>query len=246
VYPTTFVEIGIFALFVAPGIMYSTVRVALVGIRAVDFSVGTRVLEALFVSVLLDSLYLLFFYPFIEHVVQSPAKALLHLAYWQILLAIFLLVLLPGLVAAAFGLKPRLSAPDAGTAEGKAFAARQAARRKKAIARSKRRHWYLANGYRATPVAWDHKALNMPRGQFVRVRVESGTYFGGWYSTRSYMSTNPHGRDLYIEEQWRLRPDGSFDGPIVDGAGIWLSITETCVVDWLEAPKQPQQQERTA
>lgn len=238
--PDTLLQVAIFVMFVAPGIMYATVRVACVGFRGPDLGAASRILEALFVGVIFDAFYVLMFFPFVLDVLRSPVRAISHLSVGQAAIAIVLILIVPGLVAAALSLKIRRTAPDPLTDAGKRYAQKQIAKQLKRDHRSKFPHWYRANGYRSTPLAWDYKALNMPLGQFVRVRTENGIYYGGWYSRDSYMSTYPQPRDIYIESQWTMSPNGDFQEPILDAGGMWLSITDKCVVDWIKVHPAPE------
>jgi hypothetical protein len=212
--PTTLLQVAIFVVFVAPGITYASVRVALVGVRAADLGAASRILEALTVGVLFDALYVLVFFQFVRGAMQSPSVALTQFQWWQALVAVVLLLVVPAGVGYLTG-------------------------------QLKWWPWYGTIGYRPTPLAWDFKALNMPNGQFVRVRTDGGVYYGGWYSRESYMSTYPHPRDIYIETQWTIDSHGVFGVPITDAGGMWLRITDTCVVDWIKASEAPQQKEET-
>jgi hypothetical protein len=238
--PDTLLQVAIFALFVAPGIMYATVRVACVGFRGPDLGAASRVLEALFVGVIFDALYVLIFYQFAIGIIHSPALTISHLLLWQALLAVVLILGVPALVAAGLSLKIRRTAPDPSTVKGKLYAIRQGKKQARREERAKSPHWYRANGYRSTPLAWDFKALNMQDGQFVRVRTEGGLYYGGWYSRDSYMSTYPQPRDIFIECQWDIDKNGHFGKPILDAGGMWLPITDKCVVDWIKVHPAPE------
>lgn len=231
--PGTLLQVALFALFIAPGIMYASVRVAVVGHRAADLGAASRLLEALFVGIIFDALYALLFFPFVSGLASSPTMALAQVQWWQALVAVLLLLVLPGAVAVVVSGRLRRSEPDPATVKGEAFFRRKAERASKRSERSRKRHWYLANGYRSTPLAWDFKALNMRKGQFVRVRTSSGLYYAGWYGERSFMSTYPRTRDIFIEHQWHVDTKGDIGKPIENAGGIWLAITDECVVEWI-------------
>jgi hypothetical protein len=59
VIPTTQYGVGVFLILVLPGIVYAAVRTGASGMRSQDRDVAARVLQALLVSVLLDTTYLL-------------------------------------------------------------------------------------------------------------------------------------------------------------------------------------------
>jgi Family of unknown function (DUF6338) len=236
-YPDGFASIAVFVLFVAPGIMFTTVRVALVGVRTTDLSAAGRVLEALFVGVLFDALYALIFFSFVRDLLMNPSTTLRHVDFGEIVSAIVVLLIVPAGVAALSGLRIRRLAVDAKDAAEIRKRAAERARRREAIAR--RLGFYVANNYRSIPVAWDYKALEHAQAQFVRVRMEDGRFYGGYYGGGSYMSTYPHPRDIFISNLWRVDSDGTFKHEIAASRGIWLPITDRCAVEWIEAPVQP-------
>lgn len=90
-------------------------------------------------------------------------------------------------------------------------------------------------GYRNFPTAWDRAAPGLG-GTFVRVRLADGKWIGGWYSSSSFVSTYPHARDLYIEQQHRMKSDGSFGDAVEGSSGVWLAIGDEDVVEWITSP----------
>jgi hypothetical protein len=214
--PDTFVQVVIFVLFVVPGVTFSTLRTAIIGYRSPDFSVPSRILEGLFVSVLFDALYVLLFYAPVISIAtaKSPSAAFAKLSLGQALIAAFLLLIVPAF-ASAWASGARIKWVNV-------------------IDDKRRLRVTLKSNYRPIPTAWDYKGLGMP-SQFVRIRTENGVYFGGWYGGSSLMSTYPQPRDIYIQSQWQLNPNGEFVAKIEGGAGLWLAITDGCVVDWLGA-----------
>jgi hypothetical protein len=216
--PDTFIQVAIFVLFVVPGVMFATVRTALIGYRSPDFSVAARILEGLFVSVIFDAVYVLIFYNLVIGVAtaHSPLSALGTVSLGQAFVAAILLFIVPVVAS--------------GWISGVRF------RKAKGPDGKSRRQWTSGSNYRPIPTGWDHKGLDMPC-QLVRVRVESGVYYGGWYGEKSLMSTYPQPRDIFIQSQWEMTSNGDFVGKIAGGGGIWLSITDKCVVDWLNSPE---------
>ena len=94
----------------------------------------------------------------------------------------------------------------------------------------------LATRNRPIPRAWDVMAYGAVTSRFVRIKTESGEYYGGWFGGTSYISTYPHERDIFIEAQWKMGVDGAFVEPIEDSLGLWVPLTDRCVVDWLLEP----------
>lgn len=222
--PDSVPQIVLFLLFVLPGITFTTVRVALVGTRAVDYSVPARILEALFVSVIFDAVYLFIYGDWIGQLIRDGSNPVSDAPRPVALVALLMLVIVPALVAVGLFLGIRrvpVTGPDGRvlvTSRGK----------------PKRRLRRTSN-YRSTPTAWDFKAFSLKAGSFVRVRTESGVYIGGWFSTRSYVSTYPHGRDMFIESQWKIDENGDFQGKIIGTNGVWVALTDRAVVEWIDA-----------
>jgi hypothetical protein len=220
--PDSVPQIVLFVLFVLPGITFTTVRVALVGTKAADFSVPARIFEALFVSVIFDAVYLFIFGDWISHQIRENRNPVTDAPQPVAVLALLMLVVVPALVALLIYLRiRRVPLTDQ---NGRAPLNR----------RGKQKHGFRrTSNYRSTPTAWDFKAFTLKTGSFVRVRTESGVYFGGWFSTRSYLSTYPHGRDIYIESQWKIDANGDFQGKMVGTNGVWISLTDKSVVEWI-------------
>lgn len=216
-------QLLLFVLFVLPGITFSTVRVALSGWKAPDFGVGARVLEALFVSAIFDGIYLLVLGEALVSKVKATKDVLSLVSTLNVFVSLLLLIGVPALVAVVVYLKPTVEKTT--TKRGGT--------------------WFRVvtrNNYRSTPQAWDFKVLNAG-GQFVRVRMESGVYYGGWYSRNSLASTYPHDRDMFIESQWKLDNDGRFIKKMKDTAGVWIPIGDKTVVEWLNPPAPTDKEE---
>jgi len=211
--PDSLAQVAIFILFVMPGVTFASVRTALGGWRSPDYSVGARILEAVFVSVLFCGTYALVFGTAAAIALTSVETARSLTAPTIALLGLFL-VLVPAAFGASTAVKFRWS-----------------------IARNGRKFPSVTKktNFRSDPQAWDHKVLNNQQGCFVRIRTEAGVYYGGWYSTESFASTYPMPRDLFIESQWKMSPTGDFLGKMTNTRGLWLAVTDKCVVEWIAA-----------
>lgn len=213
--PDSLTQVAIFVLIVMPGVTFATVRTALSGWKSPDYGTSARLMEAVFVSVLFCGVYAIAFAGVLSRNLNAMPPSASIVTPGTAGLAVVLFIAAPALVAAAISVKVvRYEDPRGKT-------------RVRVIKR---------NGYRGTPQAWDGKVLHMDQGSFVRIRRADGTYFGGWYSTRSMASTYPRPRDIYIESQWKMKGDGAFDGKIAGTRGVWLAVTDTCVVEWLDVP----------
>ncbi|MBS0298140.1 MAG: hypothetical protein JSR45_17715 [Proteobacteria bacterium] len=51
------------------------------------------------------------------------------------------------------------------------------------------------------------------------VHLKEGRLVGGYFGENSYATVEPHSGDLYIEELWRLDPEGEFLEPIAGSKG---------------------------
>lgn len=99
--------------------------------------------------------------------------------------------------------------------------------------------WFTGRRLRArydpTPTAWD--ALFRDRGScFVRARLKSGLWVGGWMGSRSAVSTFPQQPDIYLESQYRLRPDGTFVERVADTGGVYIKMADIEVLEILMPP----------
>lgn len=87
--------------------------------------------------------------------------------------------------------------------------------------------------YDETPTAWD--ALFLRRGScFIRARLKSGTWVGGWYGSSSNASAHPQPADLYLESQRHMNPDGTFGQKIRGTGGVYVKASDIEVLEILE------------
>ena len=92
----------------------------------------------------------------------------------------------------------------------------------------------LNNAFSNIPTAWDSVASDLRGGQFVRVRLLDGTWVGGWFSTKSFMSTYPEPRDLFIEAQYVLSSRGQFRDRVEGTSGVWVNVPDGAIVEWID------------
>lgn len=215
--PDSAFQLGAIVVFLLPGVTFSTVRTWSVGYRSIDHSVGYRILDALYVGIVFDAVYVLLLWPWLAPLWFKSHDPVRDFGWTGALFVLLLFAVVPGLVATLM-YRYRFSRTKV---DGK-----------------KRLRLVKRSSYRPVPTAWDQNALHMREGRFVRVKVESGTYYGGWFGTRSYVSTYPQPHDMYIESQWKMGQHGEFEGRMVGTAGIWLMITDKCVVEWQEPPPE--------
>ena len=216
--PTTFFGVAAIVAIVVPGLVYAAIRTALQGFVAADQSVTARIVQAVLISVLLDSLYLVLLGGWAFEFVPRNAVAIAHPRILGLL--VFVLgVFIPAFVAyvrygqAAWTTKvATATGPFVGRVLG----------------------WAIPHtGYRSVPTAWDWIA---PKKSFKWVRVlnANGRWVGGWATEDTFFSSYPEKRELYIPEQWDLDPDGKFLERSEATSGVWLSLEGAQVVEWLE------------
>jgi hypothetical protein len=221
--PTTLFGIAAVVSLVIPGLVYAAIRTTLQGFVSADQSVTARIIQAVMISVLLDSIYLVALGGWLFEFLPQDAVSIPHPRLLGFV--VFCLgVVVPALIAylrysqaiwvsaAATRLRPRFA---------KAFG------------------WAIPHtGYRSVPTAWDWVA---PKKAYTWVRVlnAQGRWIGGWSTEDTFFSSYPEPRDLYIPEQWDLDPNGMFLKRSEATAGVWLSLEGAQVVEWLETKTDP-------
>ena len=71
------------------------------------------------------------------------------------------------------------------------------------------------------PTSWDY-AFTGGGPYFVRARLRDGERVGGFFGDGSFASSYPEVQDLYLEEAWRLTPDGAFVERLSGSRGLLL------------------------
>lgn len=223
--PSSVPELLFFAALVIPGISYAWAKRRFVGWQAPNQDVGSRVLEALFVSVAFLIVYGAVFFVISGATIHGASNQLNVLAQewqgsWVWVLGAMLLVGLP--ILAAYLINARwVKTPMAdGTIQRK-----------------------QVNRAKDTPRGWDKGAFTAYTPRFVRIKTANGAWFGGWFDGDSLISTYPHEKDIFIQVQWRMGPEGEFVEPIEESLGVWVPITDTCIVEWLAAPANTEAKE---
>ncbi len=73
------------------------------------------------------------------------------------------------------------------------------------------------------PSAWDaFFDQGIPSGTFLTLTLENGTKVAGAYGNRSYATTSPHERGLYLETEWLLDEDGYITDEVPGTKGILI------------------------
>jgi Family of unknown function (DUF6338) len=214
VVPTTAYGVIVLVLLVLPGIVYAAVRTAVQGYRWQDRDVTSRVLQALLVSALLDTIYLLVLGDTaVRLVTPGPEGAVQTNPRLAAGLGLLLLGVIPALLAYFVHGRTRLQPVNA------------PGLRWLRVPRARLR-------YSPVPTAWDN-AAPAQGGNWVRIRIGDGKWVGGWYSNNSFISTYPEPRDIYIEDQHHIGARGQFGEMVEGSAGIWVALRDGDIVEWV-------------
>ena len=204
--PGTVQQLTILLVLVLPGVFYQAVRERLSGVRAAENEPQNRLLRAIAAGALLDAVYAVAVGPLLVQLLGGTATAP------------FTGVVQHPRLAGLAGLLLVVVVPSAvAWAEGRWV-------RRRALAR-----------YEPTPTAWD--ALFHGSGScFVRVRLKSGLWVGGWLGSNSAVSAYPQPGDLYLQTQYRMAADGSFVGRMPGSAGVYVKAADVEVLELLRPP----------
>ena len=212
--PQTLPQVLFFVALVVPGIAFTTTRDAILGPRSAS-TVPSRILEALFISVIFDAVYLAFVGGFYRQISAHGFSFIkMHIPLVSVL-GLVMTVLIPIVVAfRTYALAPALRLFAAGV---RPFRLR-------------------TTTYVNVPSAWDFVANRFDEAQFVRVLLADGKWVGGLFSSGSFVSTFPQPHDIYIEEEWNMDAGGKFLSPLESRGGVWLPISGALLVEWLPVP----------
>ena len=213
---------AIVVLFV-PGLVHGLVRRRLQGFRYEDRTLDARLAQALVVSALFDSVYLIFAGAWLSTVVQIEAEQVfvsnpVSLGFAVLLFAILVPAAVTAFVYSPYRLRRNASISKVGPVQTRS-------ERKWPLRLERKRY------YESVPTAWDWGATKSDR-RMVRVTRPDGTYLGGLFGPGSYVSTYPEPRDIFISHQYHLEADGTFGGPALNCAGIWTRISDEHVVEF--------------
>jgi hypothetical protein len=234
---STFAVVAFVVLFV-PGFVFAVVRIWMRGFRADDKGIDTRIAQALVVSVILDAVYLIVVFPWLPSLVDVSDKAIKVLHPVGLGMTILIAAVIVPAIVAALVYRPwraRIVATfESNPLRPIAHFARDI------IARSPvqlERRWI----YSSVPTAWD-EAATKPANRFVRILLPDKRYVGGWYGPGSYVSTYPEPRDIFISDPFVMSGDGDFEKPLQGSMGLWMSIPDGAIVDWVDPNYEPEQQ----
>jgi len=211
--PVNAYGVGVLVILVLPGVVWTSVRIAVRGRVAHDRDVSARILQALMVSVVLDATYILVAGDRLVGQIRAAARGEVAQPRVSAAAVLILMVAVPALLAYLVYGRPRWR-----------------------NLKIRGLHWLRLplsqSGYEATPTVWDWAAPQRG-GCWVRIRVGEGKWVGGWYGDQSFVSTYPEARDIYVEEQHHVDAAGVIGGLAAGSAGFWLSLKDGDVVEWV-------------
>ncbi|NQW03684.1 MAG: hypothetical protein HQ485_06615 [Acidobacteria bacterium] len=83
------------------------------------------------------------------------------------------------------------------------------------------------------PMAWDYYfGQGVPC--WVLFRLKNGKSIGGFFGAKSFASSYPHGRDIYIEQSWVVDDTGHFVRAVPDSAGALVSFDECELIEFFQ------------
>ncbi|MDP4512028.1 DUF6338 family protein [Nonomuraea turcica] len=206
--PTTFMQVMIVILLVLPGVSYQFVRERLRGLAPGHKELGERVLRALTAGIVLDTVYVVLGGEWLVRLFYDRQQGWLADAATNPRLAALAALLLLVVIPA-----------------GSAWLV----------------GWLAVRGtgsaYKPTPTAWDD-AFSKRAHCFVRARLKSGHWVGGWYGERSFASGYPQSADVYLQTAWALSKAGRFEHSLPYSGGVYIRMDEVECLDFIEAPRE--------
>jgi hypothetical protein len=219
---------------VIPGIVFAAVRTALKGFRAHDRSVGARIVQAVMVSVLLDSIYLILFGRLVSEIFAAGSSSLITHAPIVGWLTLVLGVAVPAATAyilysraRVFSIMQRKLARVLTRLFGRSFVTGRRRSKKMIVALSPNTF------YNATPNSWEWVAPKKS-ANWIRVLTRDGRWVGGWSTENTFFSSYPEPRDIFVPVQWRMGADGGFLDAVANSAGVWIDLEGAQFVEWLD------------
>ncbi len=83
------------------------------------------------------------------------------------------------------------------------------------------------------PRPWDY-VFSQNESYWVIVHLKDGRRIGGRFDTRSFASSYPYEEQIYLEEVWRLDPEGKFLNKVEGSKGIIISQKDFELIEFFE------------
>lgn len=84
-----------------------------------------------------------------------------------------------------------------------------------------------------TTQAWDY-FFQQQRGCWMIITLKSGPEVGGRFDQDSFAALTPGNKDVYIEEVYEVKADGTFGEPLGDGIGMWVNGSDITKIEFFK------------
>jgi hypothetical protein len=81
------------------------------------------------------------------------------------------------------------------------------------------------------PTAWDYQFGRLREAHWILVELKNGSTVAGFFGTRSFASSDPEERDIFIEQVYRIDEDDRWH-PMKNGHGTLIAQGEVRSVDF--------------
>lgn len=210
--PSSATQLLITLVLIVPGFVFLGVLVRLRGRTPADADLSSRLMRAIVASTVFALVYLAIAGPQIEALAnQNPDEALNHLQKYA-LLALLAAFVIP---AVAAGLYYWIS--TWGWLQDKF-----------------RDSWVDQRWNRIDPrpSGWDVAFADLSPC-FVRVRMNDGGWYAGWFGKASYASSWPDPRSLYVEVSFHVDDNGTLGQAVENSNGAVIDCTDAVLVELL-------------
>lgn len=82
-----------------------------------------------------------------------------------------------------------------------------------------------------TAKPWDY-VFGQLKPYWIIVTLKDGKQIAGRYGKLSFASSSPANEQIYLQETWKLKPNGGFDRARVDSAGIIILSSDIVTVEF--------------
>ena len=202
--PTTVQQVVIVLLLLLPGFFYEGARERLQGPTPGALEFGRRIVRSIAASVVLDAIYVVAIGPWLVTTFISP--------HGREPVGLSGVIIRPR-QAAATALVTIVLIPAL-----------------VALAEYRLAHRGRHARFTDAPTAWDGLFRDLPEC-LIRVRLKSGIWVGGWYSTSSWAASYPNANDLYLEKQYSMSSVGLFGAPLDGSGGVYISGADIEVLE---------------
>lgn len=91
--------------------------------------------------------------------------------------------------------------------------------------------WFSRLLVNPTKSAWD-SFFSKRESYYVIITLKNGRRIGGKYGLKSFSSTYPHPKEIYLEEVWKLNDKNGFDEKIAQTEGVIITENEISTIEF--------------